>query len=301
MKSPIRRNRNIGTSKQGYSQDNRLVIADKELTFYENLINYKVINKTIKGHNFKFVVERTRKNSFHACTISDIEFILEQIPKEDFGKLTLIVLRQPKRKEEILRSVWGRLCYSFEFEGDYYPAIIIEAMDVDRKMKWSRKLTLDDQKEIERLKNDGHEISLGKRYYEADYTFDAIRSTQLYRTLPHEFGHYVHYLNVVLRPVEKLKKELDKISDLVNDNDTSETNKNYDRWDKLFDEYHKEKDKLEDLYFSIPSNEKEVFAHKYADNFVDNLNKNKTIPFDRVFDENKIKELGLNLDDFLFI
>ena len=39
------------------------------------------------------------------------------------------VRRQPKRKEEIISPVWGRLIYSYEFENDYCPAIILDAID----------------------------------------------------------------------------------------------------------------------------------------------------------------------------
>lgn len=270
MLNPTRRNRNIGTAKQGYGQDNKLVVpypAVEMKYFYERLGEYKVVERKINNHKFKFIVEETRENSFHACTIDDLEKIISEIPKEDYGDLELIVLRQPTRKEENLKSVWGRLIYSYEFENEHFPAIIIEAIDLERNFKWSKKLSIESQKELERLKEDGHKIIMGKRYFEAEYEIKNIRATQLYRTLPHEFGHFVHYLNVVEKP-EKPDEE-------------------YDAWEKRWNKYH-----------SLPSSEKESFAHSYADKFKSDLETKNIIPFDRILDLDKIKKDGLKISDF---
>lgn len=301
MINPIRRNKNIGTIKQGYGKDNELVIpfpAIEMKSFFERLEEYQTIEKVIKNHRFKFVVEKTRRNSFHACTIEDIEQILYNIPENDYGDLRLIILRQPTRKEENLKSVWGRLIYSYEFEKEFHPAIIIEAVSLENKLKWTKKLSVEAQKEIERLKNDGHKIKMGKRFFEAKYELLNIRATQLYRTLPHEFGHYVHYLEVVKRPLSELKKEVDKLNSKIGDNDTSETNPLFDKWDSLDNNYIKEIEKLEDKYFSIPTSEKEVFAHSYADKLKTNLEQNGIIPFDRILREDELIKNGFNLTDF---
>lgn len=301
MINPIRRNRNIGTAKQGYGQDNKLVVpypAVEMKSFFERLGEYKTIEKIINGHKFRFVVEKTRQNSFHACTIEDIEQILNQIPKEDYGELELIILRQPTRKEENLKSVWGRLIYSYEFENNYLPAVIIEAVDLDRIFKWSKKLSIDSQKELERLKEDGHKIKMSKRFYEAEYELMNIRATQLYRTLPHEFGHYVHYLEVVKRPLSEIQNQINQLDAQIDDNDTSETNPLFDKWDSLDHEYNKRIQELEERYFSIPSSEKEVFAHSYADELKKDLTERGIVPFTRIINEKEIIENGLNLSDF---
>lgn len=301
MINPTRRNRNIGTAKQGYGQDNELVVpcpAVEMKSFFERLSEYKTVTKEIKGHIFKFIVETTRKNSFHACTIEDIEQILIQIPKEDYGDLELIILRQPTRKEENLNSVWGRLIYSYEFENDYSPAVIIEAVDLDRTFKWSKKLSVDSQKELERLKEDGHKIKMGKRFYEAEYELKNIRATQLYRTLLHEFGHYVHYLEVVKRPLSEIKNQINLLDGQIDDDDTSETNPVFEKWDSLDDEYNIRVEKLEEKYFSIPSSEKEVFAHTYAHKLKRDLTLKEIIPFEKKLDEEEILKNGLSLSDF---
>lgn len=236
MHNPTRRNKNIGTKNQGYGQSNKLTIPSPYgnlKSFYEQLTTYQKEIRTINGHEFIFIVEETRKNSVHSCSPDDIGNIIRQIPVKDYGELKLIILRQPKRKEEILSPVWGRLIYSYEFEDDYLPAIILDAVDIEKKLIWSKKMTLEDQKEFERLKADGHPFQETKRDFIVGIHPEFARNTQLYRTLPHEFGHYVHYLETVERPGNK------------NDDD--------------------EKEKRMDLYFSLPKSEKERYAHTYAE------------------------------------
>ncbi|WP_341904888.1 hypothetical protein [Fluviicola taffensis] len=254
MNNPTRRNRNIGTSKQGYGQSNKLIIpspCETSKTFYERLDEYEKTTKVINGHEFIFVIEKTREYCQHACTVEDVERIVSNIPINDYGDLRLIIFRQPKRKETILSPVWGRLIYSFEFENDFHPAIIIEAVDYSKKLKWSTKMSVDSQKEFERLKLDGHLFVNESRYFVAEYNPEHVRNTQLYRTLPHEFGHYMHYLEVVERPSTENEELID--------------------WEKR-----------DDFYFTIPSAEKEKFAHLYADKFKQRLVELSVIPFDRI-------------------
>ncbi len=237
MFNPTRRNRNIGTAKQGFGQDNSLVIArplEPFREFYERLENYSIDYRVINSHEFVFITEKTRQDSTHSCSINDISTVIKNIPKEDYGDLRFIVLRQPKRKEEIKSSVWGRLIYSYEFESNYFPAIILEAQNHNRKLQWSRKLGVDDQKELNRLKEDGHIFNEDKRNFTAIFDSNVTRNTQLYRTLIHEFGHYVHYLEYVERPGSE---------------------------DEEFSEWEKRNDK----YFQLSSSEKEKYAHNYTD------------------------------------
>lgn len=251
LHNPTRRNRNIGTSKQGHGQNNKLTLSKPcatSKTFVEQLANYEKFERTINGHNFLFVIEQTRETSKHACSINDITKIIEQIASSDFGNLKLIVLRQPKRKEETISPVWGRLVYSYEFENEYFPAIILEAVDYNKKFKWAAKLSIDSQKELERLKADGHPIIQTERFFTADYKPENVRNTQLYRTLLHEFGHYVHYLQVV----ERQATEDEPI----------------ENWELR-----------NDSYFKIPQIEKEKFAHKYADSLRQRMIDNYIIPF----------------------
>lgn len=235
MHNPIRRNRNIGTAKQGYGQSNKMKIPSPCLvskSFYERLGKYEKIERVINGHSFTFVIEETRLSSTHACSVKDIERMIGYIPSSDYGALKLIVLRQPTRKEEIVSPVWGRLIYFYEFENDFHPAIILEAANYEKRLRWTRHLVPDDQKELERLKADGHQFSEDKRNYSCLLRKENVRNTQLYRTLLHEFGHYVHY-------------------------STTE----------------------EKLYNDTSKDEKERFAHNYADDLSEKLKQENLIPF----------------------
>jgi hypothetical protein len=237
MRNPTRRSRAIGTAKQGYSRANTLTIVTPHQTdkaFYERLGRYEKIEKRIKGHRFVFIIEQIRLHSSHACSVADVAGIIEQLPVMDYGELKFSVFRQPKRKEEIIAPVWGRFIYAYDFEGEYFPAIILEAVDYRRKLKWPVNLSVEAQRELARLRNDGHSIKHDGRFLTADFCLENVRNTQLYRTLPHEFGHYVHYLEVVERAaVEGEAPEM--------------------------------REARRDAYAKISHAEKEVFAHKYAD------------------------------------
>lgn len=251
MYNPTRRNKNIGTENQGFSQNNKLKISTPYGTlksFYERIEKYQKKAKIINDHEFLFIIEETRENSFHSCSVDDLEKIIKHIPKEDYGDLKFIILRQPKRKEEIISSVWGRLIYSFEFESDYFPAIILDSIDLNKKLIWTKKQTIEDQKEFARLKQDGHIFVENKRDFVSELRLEACRNTQLYRTLLHEFGHYVHYLEVVERP-------------------------------GCEDEDYDKKEARDDYYVSLPKVEKEKFAHQYADQLKKKLTDRGIIPF----------------------
>jgi len=285
MRNPIRRNRNIGTAKQGYGQNNRLTIpqiSTQSLQFYERLGEYTKRYKDINGNRFEFVIEATRDKVNHACTVDDLAEMIRHIPPTDYGDLNLIVLRQPKRKEENLSSVWGRLIYYYEFEGNFRPAVIIEAMDCEQRLKLPKKLSVDDQKELERLRKDGHQFTVTKRHFIANYNIENVRNTQLYRTLPHEFGHYIHYHKIVLKPLKKMKKELDKLDAQIDGNDTAATNPLFTKWDEMDDAYRTKIEENEKKYFAIIKDEKEVFAHNYADKLIQKLEACEAIPFDRI-------------------
>lgn len=83
MINNTRRNKNIGTAKQGHGQNNKLTIAEPYSTskyFYERLNEYTKTKRIIKGHEFVFIIEKTRDNSIHSCSIKDVQTIIEQIP-----------------------------------------------------------------------------------------------------------------------------------------------------------------------------------------------------------------------------
>lgn len=255
MNNPTRRNRNIGTWKRGFKKQNRFDIPcyyiRESKIYWEKLSDYKKIERQINGWDFTFIVEKTKKDYFHACTVEDLEKILQYIPSTYYRDLRTIILRQPKRTETIFSSVWGRLVFYYEFESKTFPAIILESVKSGEKFSWSRKMDIDRQKEIERLSNDGFKIIETKRNLEINLTLENVRNTQLYRTLLHEIGHYVQYC---------------------------EDEEKFDR---------------------LPTAEKEVFAHNFADNLKLELEQKNIIPFSRQFFNESFIQNGLDPNDFV--
>jgi predicted SprT family Zn-dependent metalloprotease len=259
-----RRNRNIGTKKSGHGQDNRLTIpeswADNRL-FHERLNNPITIEREINGNLITFLIEEIQSGFCHACTPQDIEFLLRLFPSVHLARIKMIVLRQPKAKERILSPVWGRLLYWSEIGLYSGPAIHLEAQLVNGTIRWDKSLTPDKQLELERLQHDGHKILSDRRSYRITSDLLAIRNTQLYRTLPHEIGHYVDYLeSVTIRAGD--------------DQD--------------------EREKLDSVFRTKPSKDKEDFAHRYATTFYEQQVKQGHIPFSRIFDSARLAESGLD-------
>lgn len=255
MFNPTRRNRNIGTAKQGFKKRNRFDIPcyyiREDKIYWEKLTDYKTIKKQINGWNFTFIVEKTKKDWFHACTVEDLEMILQHIPSTYYKDLRTIILRQPKRTEAIFSPVWGRLVFYYEFEGNAFPAIILESVKSGSKFRWSRKADIDRQKELERLRNDGFELIETKRSFEIDLKLENVRNTQLYRTLLHEIVHFVQYCED------------------------------------------------EEKFDHLPSAEKEVFAHNFADKLKLEFEQKGLIPFPRQFFEASFIQNKLDTKDFL--
>jgi hypothetical protein len=87
-----------------------------------------------------------------------------------------------------------------------------------------------------------------RRGYRALLTQETVRAIQLYHTLPHEFGHYVQYRQILETPGPDLAG-MDK--------------------DALWTYYNE----------SIPALEKEKFAHAYADRMNAEWREKGIIPF----------------------
>lgn len=82
---PVRRNRYIGTAKQGHGQDNRMVIPNDwrdSRVFWERVSHFTVATRSVHGRELPFVVEPTRQDSVFACTVDDIATLLNVAPSE---------------------------------------------------------------------------------------------------------------------------------------------------------------------------------------------------------------------------
>ena len=193
--NPVRRNRNIGTPAQGHGEDNRLTIPDSRhdrSVYYERLGACPTFTHRVNGHYLRFFVEPTRTGWFHPCSVEDALEILSHVSAQDLAALDFIVMRQPTRKQRILRPVWGRAVFSFEQPPHAGSAIVLEAQHLEDTV-WRNALGPEDQRELDRLDADGHRIRKTRRTITIAPTAASLRNTVLYRTLLHELGHHVDY------------------------------------------------------------------------------------------------------------
>ena len=270
-RNPIRRNRNIGTPKQGYGRDNRLVIPERRYgpTFLGDVGRHRVVVRKIGSKDLRFLVEETRDDCVHACTVDDIAHVLAQLPGDDWEGLDLIYLRQPTRKQEVLSLVWGRLAYYTEIADLKGAALILEAIDTSKPRKWPLSLDPEAAVELERLREAGHRIETTRRAHIVRSSLGTGRATQLYHTVLHETGHWVDYLRSVEKPAAQSEDQGDDWSH---------------RWD---------------LYWSRPPKEREAFAHRYADEVKRKLSNAGVIPFERRLDLDALRRDGLRPEDFI--
>jgi len=193
--NPVRRNRHIGTPAQGHGEDNRLAIPESRHDrsfFYERLGTHATFTQRVSGHYLRFFVQPTLAGWFHPCSVEDALALLEHVPPEDLAVLDFIVMRQPTRKQRILRPVWGRAVFSFEMPPHAGTAIVLEAQHLEPTV-WRNSLGPEDRRELDRLQADGHQIRKTRRTIIIAPTAASLRNTVLYRTLLHELGHHVDY------------------------------------------------------------------------------------------------------------
>jgi hypothetical protein len=200
--NPLRRNKNIGTAKSGRGRSSQLQIphhwiGGKSVLFHERLERLVAMNRTVRDRSITILVEPVQPGFIHACTPEDIIRVLTLLPAAHIDGIDLIVMRQPKRKERLLEPVWGRLRYWTDIQQYNGTAIHLDAQQIDGVLRWSKSLCPNANRELERLLADGHRIVTERRHYAIYPSPETTRSTQLYRTLPHEVGHYVDFLDCI--------------------------------------------------------------------------------------------------------
>ena len=250
-----RRNRNLGTPKRGHGRDNTMRIPSlchDERSWWENIGPHTRLSRTVESREVTFLLERLREGCIHACTVDDICHMLSFVPSADWEFLETFVFRQSTRKQWMLSPTWGRLAYSGElgYPGSKPrhsgPAIFLEAIDPTVPWKWGKDLSPADSSEVERLRTDGHFVEDAGRSLIFRSTPLSVRTTQLYRTFLHEIGHWVDWLEKVVRP------------------------------DRAGAATHEE---LSDRFFDRPKQEREQFAHRYAESLQRRLVAQGCIPF----------------------
>ncbi len=272
---PTRKNRNIGTAKQGHGKNNRDRIprlwSDSKLNWNRGH-PHTVVTKQVWGRTMPFLIEHTRQDCFHACTIDDIASLLNLLPKrhinnyKDIEGIQGIVLRQPTRKEQSLSPVWARLGYGVDVGGVIGPVVFIEAQQLPLAVHWGTSISPSDQKELDRLVAAADQVEHSRRGHDLRFELAGVRRVQLFHSLPHEIGHWADMYENVERPA------LD----------------DFDEWERLWDRY-----------FLRAGSEREDFAHRYAENAVAEMRKSGAVPFDRKLDPEALLAEGLSLEDFL--
>lgn len=251
---PERRNRKIGTSDAGFrkSKDMRIpeswLDRDGEVRIYHNRIDPDLIKEfNFPESKLTVLYETPRRNFTYGCSPLDVFHLISKMPIKDLEGLRLVAFRQPTRKQSMMNPVWGRLIYEDDFGRHHGSAIILEAVEKTRPIKWSRKADLASQAELERLRDDGHVIESNRREYIIHPSEAAIRNTILYRTVLHEIGHWVHWLTDVIRQETALSSV---------------------------------EVQARDLYHAKAVIERESFAHRYAHERATELRKKQIIPFE---------------------
>lgn len=247
---PERRNRKIGTAAAGHGQDNRLVIPQswhESRDFTERLGPHDTIEARLQGRRLTVLAEPARRGATYGCGPADVVHLLDRLPAADLAGLALVVFRQPTRKQETLRPAWGRCLFQADFGRHSGPAILLEAIELERPLVWPRRLCLAEREELERLAADGHEVTRDRRATTLRLREESVRGTVLYRTLLHEVGHWVDWQRRVLRPAGAPGSP--------------------------------PQGELEAAYFARPPVEREAVAHRYATEQAGRLRAAGVIPF----------------------
>ena len=192
-RDPTRRNRNIGTAKQGHGAGNEMSIPGTRgdpFSFWEDLNEPREFRFQAHGDDRVVYVEKPRPGEFYGCTPLDLARLIPLLPEDDVLMLDVFVFRQPTRKQRQMSSVWGRILYSSELVTSHGASIIIESQSHDL-IRWNKSLNPERQRELRRLEADGHHVSFARRGIEIRVTAESHRKTVLERTLLHEIGHWV--------------------------------------------------------------------------------------------------------------
>lgn len=266
-RNPVRRSRNIGTAKQGHGSNNKLVIpqslADSRV-YNERLTRPREYVFEVHGVRRVALVEEPSPGFIYGCTPDDVAKLFSMLPAGDLEQLDLTIFRQPTRKQRILDRVWGRFLYYAcpgEHEGS---AICFEAQSLE-PLRLSKSVSPERGRELDRLRDDGHTLEVGKRHGHLHMTPASFRNTALFRTALHEVGHYVDWRRSVL--------------DVPSEGD-------------------EEDEAIRRAFDTKTTSMKEDFAHRYATEISRRLRDLGQIPFETQWTEARMAAAGIARDWF---
>jgi hypothetical protein len=116
--------------------------------YVERLRDPVVVERSVFGRPIVFLLEPVTAGFVHACTLDDVVWILEQIPAQHLRSIKTFVLRQPTRKEAMLRPCWGRLVYWANLGRHAGPTIYLDAQEPSHVYRWALGLDPDDMLEL---------------------------------------------------------------------------------------------------------------------------------------------------------
>ena len=162
-----------------------------------------------------FFVEPPTGDCRYACTVDDVARLLSEVPLHDWAGISAIVFRQPTRRQDLLRPVWGRIVFDAHLSGITGSVIHLDAQDPRQEIRWSPSLGPDEQKRLSALAADGHRVVRSRRWWSIRATLDSTRATQLYRTLLHEIGHHLDWCRATpelyfRRPLQERERSADR-------------------------------------------------------------------------------------------
>lgn len=204
---------------RGHGQDNRQVIPQPDAygdrSFFHVLKDPARCSRTIRERTMWFFVEPPTRECCYACTVDDVARVLSEVPLDDWAGISAIVFRQPTRKQDLLRPVWGRVVFKARVSGVTGSAIHLDAQDPSQEIRWSPSLGPDDQNRLSALVADGHRVVRSRRWWSIRPTLDTTRTTQLYYTLLHEIGHHVDWCRATpelyfRRPLAERERSADR-------------------------------------------------------------------------------------------
>ncbi len=160
---------------------------------------FETAMRKVNGKYYLFIIDRLKKGYAYSCTPDDVCRNLAAVPPGDLMGLNLVIFYQPKTKEDIRDGSWGRVVYDYQHGSSVKPAVILEAVDISREQRIPKTADPSDREEIRQLTEEGHTFTDMGAYYLMKSTMEAVRRTQLDRTLFHEIGHYYDSIRGIAR------------------------------------------------------------------------------------------------------
>lgn len=144
----------------------------------------------INGQPLRFLVEALRPCNLYLFTIDEAANLLRAVPGDDLEGLDLVVFHQPAVGEKA-GCCWGAYTAEYRYEGRLRRAILLNSVNSHTHMVAVRQADRDAAQETECLREEGHKIALIDGRYIIASSRDAIRVTQLYRSIYHQVYHHV--------------------------------------------------------------------------------------------------------------